>query len=347
MSCYHPLKGFKIGLTKNGKPNYMITPYKVDYVWKRIGTDTWYSATGSVPVSMNIIVVSDFIEIPCGKCIGCRLKYSRDWADRCVIESREYKENYFVTLTYDNDNVPLSDFFDNSTGEQMHMNTLKKRDFQLFMKRLRKRGNDGIRFFACGEYGSTTMRPHYHAILFNLHLDDLEKLYEKDGMVYYTSQFLQSVWKKGFVIITSMTWETCAYVARYVCKKQKNDTTDRYLDEFYDSHNIEKEFVLMSRKPGIGRKFYDSNFSEIYKYDEIFLSTAKGSVRRKPPRYFDKLYEEQFPEHFEMIKGQRKEYAELLADLKMKQTSQSYEDMLKSEEENQLSRLKKLSRNKI
>lgn len=347
MSCYHPLKGFKIGYTKNNKPNYMIVSYKVPYVWKRIGTDEWYLGSGSIPTNINYQVVSDFVEIPCGKCIGCRLKYSRDWADRCSIEAKEYAENYFVTLTYDEEHVPLSDYFDNETGEQFHMNTLCKRDFQLFMKRLRKRGNDGIRFFACGEYGSTTMRPHYHAILFNLHLDDLEKLYEKDNMIYYRSAFLESVWKKGFVIVTNMTWETCAYVARYVCKKSKNDESERYLNKFYEDHNIEKEFILMSRKPGIGRKFYDDNKDEIYEYDEIHVSTRGGSVKRRPPRYFDKLFEEEFPEHFEMIKGQRQLNAELLRELKLKATSQDYENMLLSEEENQKSRMKKLSRNKI
>lgn len=347
MTCYHPLKGFPVGKTANGKTAYKITSYDVDYVYRQLGNEVWRCGNGIAPSLPNYVVVYNFVEIPCGKCIGCRLKYSRDWADRCMLEAKKYDENYFVTLTYSEENVPMSDYFDEDTGELSHMNTLRKRDFQLFMKRLRKKYGDGIRFFSAGEYGSTTFRPHYHAILFNIHFDDLELMYERDGYRYYKSESLNKVWKNGFCIVSTCTWETCAYVARYVCKKRSDDDTDRYLDDFYQRYGLEKEFVLMSRRPGIARDFFDSNKEDIYKYDELFVSTSKGSQKRKPPRYFDKLFEELYPDEFAFVKANRKNVAELHKNLKMKETSLSYTDMLKSEEENKLSSIRQLKRDKV
>ena len=127
------------------------------------------------------------IQIPCGKCIGCRLEYSRQWANRCMLELQYHDSAYFVTLTYNEEHVPR-------TGLHGEM-SLRKRDFQLFMKRLRKKySDDRIRFYAAGEYGTTTQRPHYHAILFGLHLDDLQVYKSKDSYKYFTSPGLQRVW---------------------------------------------------------------------------------------------------------------------------------------------------------
>ena len=91
-----------------------------------------------------------FIQVPCGKCLECRIQHARAWADRCVVEAKQYDDNYFVTLTYDDAHLPAK-------------NSLVPDDLQKFMKRLRKHfPNNKIRFFACGEYGDTSWRPHYH-----------------------------------------------------------------------------------------------------------------------------------------------------------------------------------------
>ena len=95
------------------------------------------------------------IELPCGQCVGCRLEYSRQWAMRCMHEASLWPENSYLTLTYGDGHLPVN-------------GSLRKADFQKFMKRLRKK-NPGkrIRYYQCGEYGEELKRPHYHALLFN------------------------------------------------------------------------------------------------------------------------------------------------------------------------------------
>ena len=96
------------------------------------------------------------LTLPCGQCIGCRLERSRSWAVRCVHEAYMYDDNCFITLTYDNDNLPL-------TGDGLP--TLDRDAVTLFLKRLRFRFPHTIRYFGCGEYGDKLSRPHYHLIL--------------------------------------------------------------------------------------------------------------------------------------------------------------------------------------
>ena len=175
----------------------------------------------------------EIVQVPCGQCIGCRIDRSRQWANRCMLELQYHDSAYFATLTYDDFHVPKAYYADPATGEAHQSLTLCKRDFQLWMKRLRKKfGDDKIRFFACGEYGGSTRRPHYHAILFGLHLDDLVKyktVKEGDGYyTYYNSESFQSPWPYGFAVIGQVTWESCAYVARYVTKKLTGEQADFY-----------------------------------------------------------------------------------------------------------------------
>ena len=184
MPCYQPLWGSpdynprtnKPYLTKNGKIKYRI------YANEKPMLDC-----------------PDLIQIPCGHCIGCRLEYSRQWANRCLLELKDHDSAYFVTLTYNDWHVPMSHYTDPMTGEFCDAQTLRKRDYQLFMKRLRKAfPGQQIRFYAAGEYGPKTYRPHYHAILFGLKLDDLE-FYEnsEQGFPYYWSKSLQKIWDEG------------------------------------------------------------------------------------------------------------------------------------------------------
>ena len=123
--------------------------------------------------------------IPCGQCIGCRLDYSREWANRAYLESKKYDQNYFITLTYDDDQLTILDeietpneftFTKNDIDEIEWVGTLVPKELQDFIKRLRinmqrKYGQkEPIRFMMCGEYGGKTRRPHYHLIAFNLQL---------------------------------------------------------------------------------------------------------------------------------------------------------------------------------
>ena len=158
MACYAPLIGYYSDeVTKNGKRGLTFSPR---------------ASFSGLP-----------LKIACGQCIGCRLERSRQWAVRCVHENKMHDVSSFVTLTYDNDYLP-------SGG------TLVKRDLQLFMKRLRRSRDEKIRFYACGEYGDATQRPHYHLLLFGCGFSDqrLRSRSRSGDMDYYDSEQLRAVW---------------------------------------------------------------------------------------------------------------------------------------------------------
>lgn len=342
MVCYHPLHAFTIGKDKKtGKNIIKVTSNKVQSIYFDKEYNHWFMSTNP-----HEFIHNDYIDIPCGHCIGCQLKYSRDWANRCMLESLDHDESYFITLTYNDDNLPSSVYYDKDTGEELISHSLVKDDFQKFMKRLRRyyerKGYENkLRFFACGEYGPQTGRPHYHVIVFGLHLDDLKIHTTSDnGNNYYTSEFVSKCWQnKGYCLVTECTWDTCAYVARYVTKKKVNMTSDK---DIYDDMNIAKEFVLMSRRPGIAKNYFDKHKDEIYKTDELFI---KGkSFVAKPPKYFDNLLEAESPELIETIKTNRKIHAELNKQAKLLNSSKDYYDMLKDEEYELRHRIKSLKR---
>lgn len=288
MSCFHPLKGFKIGVHPSGKPKYKICSYDTKYVVKnRLGE--YVNVYSEISSDCLNPIIRDYIDIPCGKCVGCLLDRSRDWASRCMLEAQYHDHNCFITLTYNDDHLPdKRDMIDDLTGEisESPFRSLQKRDFQLFMKRLRKDLEPiKIRYFACGEYGSKTYRPHYHAIIFGYDFPDRKLLKENfRGEKYYISDQLSRAWSDssnnplGNVLVTDISYDTCAYVARYCLKKQNND-----LSLFYDIYNLDKEFTLMSRKPGIGRAFYDDKKNLIYEGDRIVLFDNKGVKIVRPP----------------------------------------------------------------
>lgn len=258
MVCYHPLKGYysrEIG--KSGK--------------RGITFDRGSSFSGvSIP-------------IPCGQCVGCRLEKSRQWAMRCLHEKRLHKDNCFVTLTYNNDHLPTA-------------GTLVKRDLQLFMKRLRNELGSGIRFYACGEYGELNLRPHYHAILFNVTFKD-RKYYAttKGGFRLDTSVTLNRIWSDdrgpiGFATIGEVNFETAAYVARYVMKKVTGPNAHKKYD-VVDADGVITaripEFTVMSRRPGVGKGWFDRYGNETYAHDNCIIN---GRTVR-PPRYYDGKFE--------------------------------------------------------
>lgn len=346
MPCFHPMKGFQIGLTRNGKPDYKRVPFtaqsvqRVNGTW-RASSERWYERGADR-------IVTDYIVMPCGQCIGCRMDKSREWADRLVLELQYHDSAYFVTFTYNNKHVPRRWYADPETGEAFESYSLEKRAIQLLMKRIRRTfPNDNIRYYCCGEYGGKTFRPHYHMIIFGLHLDDLQ-FYKKSelGDTYWTSPKLSSCWTDpddkedsyGYVVVAPVTWETCAYVGRYVTKKLTGK-----LAGFYDVHNIIPEFSLMSRKPGIGRAYYDDH-PNLYDYKWINVSLPSGGRKIRPPRYYDRLYDLDNPAEFAEIKANRQKMAEDLVKLKLEQTDLSYLELLEVEEDALKEKFKKLRR---
>lgn len=204
----------------------------------------------------------DQLQLPCSKCLFCQKKYSSQWAVRCVLESTHYKNNCFITLTYNNESIDKQE-------------SLVKRDYQLFIKRLRKyldQYDIKIKYFIAGEYGDVSGRPHYHLLVFGWKPHDMKfKAKSVKGSILYYSNFVQEMWGKGFVDIgDDLDVNTVRYVCKYMQKLKKLKP------------NCIPSFVAMSK--GIAKRDFKL---EIYDNNGIYLNGVKYSV----PRYFDKLAE--------------------------------------------------------
>lgn len=290
-----------------------------------------YNVIGSLKRIHDFDPVKDKL-IPCGHCIACRINYSSDWANRMLLESQYYgDDNWFVTLTYDNEHLPpdLNGVFDSP------FHTLVKDEVSSFMKRLRRYSGQKIRFYACGEYGSERARPHYHIIIFGLHLDASDLKFWKfnhQGDALYTSQLIERAWSLngvpfGLHCVAQVNWETCAYTARYVTKKLNGDAA-----AVYDDAAIIPEFSVMSRKPGIGRLYYDDHVEEIFENREIIVSTSKGGKTFKPPKYYDRLYDIDYPEQSLAHKKRVEHFIQVNNQLRGNYTSMSLLEELAAEE---------------
>lgn len=275
--------------------------------------------------------------LPCGRCTGCRLENSRQWAMRCTLEALQHECNFFVTLTYDDAHLPTNPYkvcYDPETGlktHEGHSHPLEPKALTDFLKRLRANfqydyGHVGIRYFACGEYGSKSGRPHYHLILFNCPIPDL-KFYKKSftGQPYWTSEYLAKAWPYGYNVVAECSFDTCAYVARYIMKKQTGPNAVHY-----DNFDITPEFSRMSRMPGIGRSFFDENSRKIYTYDQVTILGPDGhALQACPPKYFDKVYKELEPDNFEQIRLDRIERMAITERTRQYQTGLSYSAYLR------------------
>lgn len=240
--------------------------------------------------------------IPCGQCLECRLNYAKNWAARCEVESYYYKENHFITLTYKDEDLPV---INKITGEcyrglknpidyynynkHYEVANLLKKDVQDFLKRLRKWANKngyiedkeyGIRYLYCGEYGENKGRPHYHMLVYGLHIPDLKFHYKKKGYMHFISEQIEKLWGHGLVDIGGVDYKSCQYVARYIVKKQKDDGGKFW----YKGKGLAKEFINMSLKPAIGLRYYQDHRDEIYSVDTIYLKEGR---RQKPCKLYD------------------------------------------------------------
>lgn len=193
MPCYHPLPAWR---TPDGQ-TVLSKPEQKDYTR---------------------------LHLPCGGCLGCRTAHAQAWALRCQLELQRHQHAVFTTLTYSDDNVPV---------------TLEKRHVQLFLKRLRRSTDRTIRFFASGEYGETTSRPHYHAILYGLAAADHDTI--------------QTSWGLGHTRTYPVTPGAIAYVAGYTSKKigYKRAMVEQVDPNTGEVYTWQPPFIQMSRRPGI------------------------------------------------------------------------------------------------
>lgn len=267
----------------------------------------WYSSEVNTSGKRSLVFnpkralqPDDPIQIACGQCVGCRLERSRQWALRCVHEASLYDDNCFITLTFAPEHLE----------KRENPWSLDVRDYQLFMKRLRKKFGAKIRFFHCGEYGEKYGRPHYHACLFNFDFPDKELWKVVNGHRLYTSKSLEELWPFGFSSIGDVTFESAAYVARYIMKKITGENSElRYglVDSETGEYTpIKPEYTTMSRRPGIGKEWFDSFSTDVYPSDFITINGKKC----RPPKFYDKLYEKERPYEFLDLKEARKLKAE-------------------------------------
>ena len=267
MTCYHPW----LACRGHGEKLGRYVPF--NSTWAIPGTEIW---------------------LPCGQCIGCRLQRSREWAARCVFEASRHEHNCFITLTYAPECLPPD-------------GSLHYEEFQAFIKRLRRRvqyhSDLKIRFFMCGEYGEHFSRPHYHAIIFGYDFPDKVFWSRNNGHPLYRSPMLEELWPFGYCTVGDVTFESAAYVARYVTKK----ITGKDADDWYQGR--EPEFCQCSRKPGIARDWIEEYMNDVFPVDKVILA---NNIMMRPPRYFDAVFKEYDDEAFEKIRDQRKARAKNL-----------------------------------
>lgn len=271
------------------------------HVYTRNMNSSWQSNK-----NQTLTYRDDFHVLPCGRCQSCRIAHAKMWSLRCYLESLQYESSLFITLTYAPKFVPYTNFAD-----KKRRLTLKKEDYQNFIKRLRMSyqrklekvdinvspSKYRLRYFGCGEYGTqNTCRPHYHFIFFNLKLDDLVfHSKSKSGEITYTSKYLTDLWGMGNVIIGTATKKSAGYVARYTMKKQTRfDAENEYLVDGKQS-----EFLTMSNS--IAKNFFIKYYKNFYQLDKIVVDGIKHSI----PRYFDKLLDKIDPALLYTIKFNR------------------------------------------
>lgn len=339
MTCYKPLRAFVLGVKPNGKKNIKITGADCDTlifnkVTKQFETAYFKDVSKSTILSSRYRFYRESMLVPCNQCVGCRLDYSRQWATRLMLEKKESTDAWFCTLTYEDSYLHNRQTPDPNTGEVREVSTLYKKDMQLFIKRLRYYCPD-LRYYCAGEYGDKSARPHYHVVFFNLNLPTTDlRFYKRDnGNDLFTSEIFKKIWKFGMSILGQVTWQSCAYVARYVMKKQKGKNS-----KIYEDYDIEPPFVTMSLKPAIGKSYFDKNYQELVENPHLMLADGKDAPL---PKAFLKYVDEEIAEE---LKEDKRKLAEELMHTKEVEYGLPYLEILKLEEQAMLANAKKYLR---
>jgi len=251
---------------------------------------------GKRPVTFSPDGNTHPIALPCGQCMGCRLDKARAWAMRLHVEGLSHTQSCFITLTYDDDNIPEND-------------SLNPTDLQRFIKRLRKYlGSTRIRYYSVGEYGGKFDRPHYHAIIFGYDFPDRSIYLDRGSYTVDNSIILSKLWPHGHATVQNNSLEAAAYVSKYAVKKitgeKAQDWYQRIDTDTGEIIQLLPEFARMSRRPGIGSAWLKKYYKDLY--PKGYVTNGKG-VKIPPPEYFNKLYEKWFPDEMEALRNERKE----------------------------------------
>lgn len=237
------------------------------------------------------------IELPCGHCILCRLEHARQWAVRITHEAQLHLQSSFVTLTYDDAHLPAH-------------NSLHYPDLQKFWKRLRKT-HAPIRYYAVGEYGDITNRPHYHACIFGHAFIKNRVILKTEPYLLWTNQELTETWGLGHVSVGALTFQTAQYTASYVTKKLNAKRQYVRIDETTgELVPLVQPRAFMSLKPAIGRDWLDEHGEHTYDHDHVVINGRP----QKPPKYYDRWLEQTNTTHFKKVKEKRRSKATKLTE---------------------------------
>lgn len=275
------------------------------------------------------------VTVPCNQCIGCRLEYSRQWAVRCTHEASLWEHNCFITLTYDPKFLPpggtlvknhfqgfMKRFRNYRIKEKLDelklplgpivsrkgmANYYGFRTYNAFLAYVLDRFNLVLRYYHCGEYGEKLGRPHYHACIFNFDFPDKIFTEKRNGFPVFKSELLEKLWGKGRCELGTVTFQSAAYVARYITKKINGPGSElKYMDIDYSSGEILAqripEYTTMSRRPGIAKKWFEKYHKDVFPKDFVTI----GGKRIKPPKFYDSQYELLSPDELQKIKALRK-----------------------------------------
>lgn len=255
------------------------------------------------------------ILLPCGRCIGCRLQRANDWATRCLHEKSLHTENAFITLTY----------------EKLTSPSLQHRDWQLFAKRLRKAltgkkhsttivisdslyqyADMGLcpiprlKTYMAGEYGEQGRRPHFHACLFGIDFTDKQTYSVNNyGDMVYRSATLRELWGHGNVTTGAVTYESAAYIARYIMAKVTGEKAEAHYTVIDPNTGeliqLKPEYNKMSLREGIGKGWLDKYQTDVYPHGYVITRGKKN----KAPKYYDKIYKQKERNNYDEMKTQR------------------------------------------
>lgn len=211
------------------------------------------------------------MQVPCGRCIGCRLEKSRQWAIRMTHEAQMHQNNCFLTLTYNDENLPKH-------------NSLHYPDVQKFLKRLRKIYKTKLSYYLCGEYGDHTARPHYHICLFGIDFKRDRCVGSSElGHKIYSNDRLETIWGKGHISFGELNFESAAYCARYVTKKVTGEKAAAHYGERIP------EFARMSTRPAIGKHWLQKYSDDVFNHG----LRVRGGQQMSIPRYYKKMAEQE------------------------------------------------------
>lgn len=312
MTCYRPHKAVQ-GYYQDD--DYMPDGWAQPRIWKPEetavdGVRSWSSEPpDKVRAYQKQFLWTRELVLPCGHCVGCRLDNARMWSMRMMHEARYSKHTYFVTLTYADENLPpdadlrysdLRDFFKRARHHYQGEPAPTSRRPNARQVTLEA---PAFRYFACGEYGDRTLRPHYHFAAFDFKIDDLRPFKQTASGWYFISESLRQVWRHGHVIVAPLEWSSASYISRYVTKKMRGQ--DIRIKRLAANEDEEAEYYTVQRafqSKGLGLRWYEDNKQEVWDLDACLF---RGQYLVKVPRYYYKKLKECDPDWAQEVESAR------------------------------------------